>query len=45
MDFDDLQPELDSCVQDGLIIISGGTVRCSTRGFDFLDNVLERFLE
>lgn len=45
MDFDDLQPELDSCVQDGLIIISGGTVRCSARGFDFLDNVLERFLE
>lgn len=45
MSFDDLQPELDACIQEGLIILNGGKLRCSARGFDFLDNVLERFLE
>jgi putative oxygen-independent coproporphyrinogen III oxidase len=39
-----LEPELGACVADGLLEHHGGNVRCTATGYNFLDNVLQRFL-
>ena len=38
-----LQPALGQCVADGLLIETDGYLRCSERGWDFLDDILQRF--
>jgi oxygen-independent coproporphyrinogen-3 oxidase len=42
---DALEPELTDCLEQGLLERHGGSVRCSERGYDFLDNILQRFLK
>ncbi|WP_246598914.1 radical SAM family heme chaperone HemW [Methylogaea oryzae] len=39
-----LQPELDRCCADGLLLYEHGRIRCSEHGWQFLDSVLGRFL-
>lgn len=39
-----LQPTLSECLAEGLLEISGDRVRCSDTGWNFLDDVLQRFL-
>jgi putative oxygen-independent coproporphyrinogen III oxidase len=39
-----LEPELSACLDEGLLARDGGFVRCTERGYNFLDNVLQRFL-
>jgi oxygen-independent coproporphyrinogen-3 oxidase len=40
-----LEPELAACVDEGLLAREGGVIRCTETGYNFLDNVLQRFLE
>lgn len=39
-----LQPQLDACRADGLLLREHGRIRCTERGWQFLDTVLGRFL-
>ena len=39
-----LDPELSSCLAEGLLERSGTNLRCTPNGFNFLDTVLQRFL-
>jgi oxygen-independent coproporphyrinogen-3 oxidase len=41
---DALEPELSACLEQGLLERSAGRVRCSEAGYNFLDDVLQRFL-
>jgi putative oxygen-independent coproporphyrinogen III oxidase len=43
--FEDLEPGLSDCVEAGLIERREGSVRCTDIGWNFLDNVLERFVQ
>ena len=40
----DLEPGLSECIEAGLIERHKGIIRCTDIGWNFLDNVLERFL-
>ncbi|RQW80343.1 MAG: radical SAM family heme chaperone HemW [Methylococcus sp.] len=44
LDLDTLEPELSACLTEGLLERQAGFIRCSDTGFNFLDNVLQRFL-
>ena len=39
-----LEPGLSSCMRSGLLEMREGMIRCTDIGWNFLDNVLERFL-
>lgn len=39
-----LEPELSRCIDDGLLELCDGRIRCTPVGFNFLDTVLQRFL-
>ena len=39
-----LEPALSVCVEDGLLERYAGSIRCTGRGWNFLDNVVERFI-
>lgn len=39
-----LKPELAACLDEGLLAREGGVIRCTETGYNFLDNVLQRFL-
>jgi len=39
-----LEPALSDCLQQGLIIYQDNHYRCSARGWNFLDSVLEKFI-
>ncbi|MDF9393244.1 MULTISPECIES: radical SAM family heme chaperone HemW [Methylococcus] len=39
-----LEPALSECLQEGLLERHGDVIRCSNRGWNFLDDVLQRFL-
>lgn len=39
-----LEPELSRCIDDGLLELCDGRIRCTPTGFNFLDTVLQRFL-
>jgi len=39
-----LEPELSRCCADGLLEQQAGQIRCTPTGFNFLDTVLQRFL-
>jgi putative oxygen-independent coproporphyrinogen III oxidase len=40
-----LEPELSACLDEGLLERRGGHIRCTETGYNFLDNVLQRFLK
>lgn len=42
---DSLQPGLSVCLEQGLLLREGLTYRCSEKGWDFLDVVLEKFVD
>ncbi|MDD5036349.1 MAG: hypothetical protein PHE55_16515 [Methylococcaceae bacterium] len=42
---DDLEPGLSECLAVGLLEKCGSFIRCTDKGWNFLDNVLERFLK
>lgn len=42
---DALEPELSGCIAAELLERRGGAVRCTDAGWNFLDNVLQRFLK
>ncbi|QSA96958.1 radical SAM family heme chaperone HemW [Methylococcus sp. EFPC2] len=44
LDNQTLQPGLNECIEAGLIERCDGRIRCTETGWNFLDNVLERFL-
>jgi oxygen-independent coproporphyrinogen-3 oxidase len=44
LNIDSLHPALDECIAAGLLERREGYIRCTDRGWNFLDNVLERFL-
>ena len=44
LDLESLEPELSACLAEGLLEREDGVIRCSDIGFNFLDNVLQRFL-
>jgi oxygen-independent coproporphyrinogen-3 oxidase len=39
-----LEPTLSECLAEGLLEMSGDRIRCSDTGWNFLDDVLQRFL-
>jgi putative oxygen-independent coproporphyrinogen III oxidase len=39
-----LEPALSFCLDDGLLERSNGFIRCTDKGWNFLDNILERFV-
>jgi putative oxygen-independent coproporphyrinogen III oxidase len=39
-----LEPALSFCLEDGLLERSYGFIRCTGKGWNFLDNVLEKFI-
>ncbi|NJD08361.1 MAG: radical SAM family heme chaperone HemW [Methylococcaceae bacterium] len=39
-----LEPGLSQCLEKGLLARAGGAIRCTDRGWNFLDNVLEHFV-
>lgn len=39
-----LEPQLTACLDEGLLERQAGRIRCTATGFNFLDNVLQRFL-
>lgn len=39
-----LEPALGACIQQGLLLQDGQHIRCSERGWDFLDDILEKFV-
>jgi putative oxygen-independent coproporphyrinogen III oxidase len=41
---DTLEPALSTCVNDGLLLFAQKSYFCSKKGWDFLDNILERFI-
>ena len=42
---DRLGPAFSDCLADGLLEQAGDKIRCTQQGFDFLDDVLQRFLD
>lgn len=38
-----LEPALTACLQSGLLLAHGDQIRCSDRGWDFLDDILQHF--
>lgn len=38
-----LQPALTECLESGLLLADADHIRCSDRGWDFLDDILQRF--
>jgi putative oxygen-independent coproporphyrinogen III oxidase len=40
-----LEPELSACLEEDLLERRNGSVRCTETGYNFLDNVLQRFLK
>lgn len=44
LDIDTLEPALSMCLQQGLIIHRGNHYRCSEKGWNFLDSILEKFM-
>lgn len=44
LSLDSLEPGLSSCLKDGLLEKRQDLIRCTDKGWNFLDNVLERFL-
>ncbi|PPD21252.1 MAG: YggW family oxidoreductase [Methylomonas sp.] len=44
LDANHLQPALADCLSQGLLLMDDGVVRCSERGWDFLDAILEKFV-
>ncbi|MFI3218180.1 MAG: radical SAM family heme chaperone HemW [Methylococcales bacterium] len=40
-----LEPALSDCLKQGLIIQQNNYYRCSTKGWDFLDSILEKFIQ
>jgi len=41
---DSLQPALTQCLQQGLLLQNTQQIRCSEKGWDFLDEILEKFI-
>lgn len=41
---DMLEPALSQCINEGLIIQQGGQYLCSEQGWNFLDDILEKFM-
>lgn len=41
---DSLKPGFSACLNQGLIVLENGYYRCSNKGWDFLDSILEKFL-
>ncbi len=41
---DTLEPALSDCVDEGLLLAQNGYYRCSGKGWDFLDIILEKFV-
>jgi oxygen-independent coproporphyrinogen-3 oxidase len=41
---DTLEPALSSCIRHGLLVQQGLQICCSDRGWDFLDDILEKFI-
>lgn len=39
-----LEPGLATCIADGLLEREGSSIRCTSQGWNFLDDVLQRFL-
>ena len=39
-----LEPALSQCIEDGLLGQSDGFIRCTNKGWNFMDNVLEKFI-
>jgi len=39
-----LQPALKACIDQGLLLACDDRVSCSPRGWDFLDEILEKFM-
>jgi putative oxygen-independent coproporphyrinogen III oxidase len=39
-----LEPGLATCIADGLLKREGSSIRCTSQGWNFLDDVLQRFL-
>ena len=39
-----LEPTLSQCFEDALLEQGEGFIRCTDKGWNFLDNVLERFI-
>ncbi len=39
-----LEPALSNCLGDGLLERSGRSVRCTDKGWNFLDNILDQFI-
>lgn len=44
MDASALEPGLSQCLEEGLLERSAGVIRCSETGWNFLDDILQRFL-
>lgn len=44
LDVETLQPALQACIDQGLLLEHQGRVCCSPRGWDFLDEILEKFM-
>ncbi|MDD2767476.1 MAG: radical SAM family heme chaperone HemW [Methylococcus sp.] len=44
MDASALEPGLSQCLEEGLLERSAGAIRCSETGWNFLDDILQRFL-
>jgi oxygen-independent coproporphyrinogen-3 oxidase len=40
-----LEPALSDCLKKGLIIQQDNHYRCSAKGWDFLDSILEKFIQ
>lgn len=41
---DTLEPALSICIRQGLLVQQGQQICCSDRGWDFLDDILEKFI-
>ena len=41
---DRLEPGLSQCLEDALLEQGEGFIRCTDKGWNFLDNVLEKFI-
>ena len=39
-----LEPALSNCLETGLLVYQNGYYRCSDNGWNFLDNILEKFI-
>jgi putative oxygen-independent coproporphyrinogen III oxidase len=45
LEADDLQPALGRCVDQGLMVLEDDHCACTQKGWDFLDSVLQEFLQ